>query len=174
MPATSIQDRVAATAYARIAKGRDIIRRVVLLGPAHRIAFEGIAASSATAFATPLGTYLLIRQQYTSSRTCHKYAFFDPAHALEHSLEVQLPFLQTALTDFTLVPLVVGDAAPETVAAVLERLWGGPETLIVISSDLSHYHEYLVAQRLDKATSQAIEALRVRTSDTIKPVAAIR
>jgi len=85
---------------------------------------------------------------------------FDLAHAAEHSLEVQLPFLQLALDDFTLVPLVVGDATPEEVDAVLERLWGGAETLIVISSDLSHYHDYDSARHLDQATSRAIEALR--------------
>jgi AmmeMemoRadiSam system protein B len=82
------------------------------------------------------------------------------AHASEHSLEVQLPFLQLILADFKLVPLVVGDASGEEVAEVLERLWGGPETLIVISSDLSHYHDYLTAQQMDRNTSDAIVTLR--------------
>lgn len=85
----------------------------------------------------------------------------DAAHMQEHSLEVHLPFLQEALGEFSLVPLVVGDAEPNDVAEVLDTLWGGPETLIVISSDLSHYHDYKTAQRLDRATSQAIEQLRL-------------
>jgi AmmeMemoRadiSam system protein B len=73
---------------------------------------------------------------------------------------VHLPFLQEVLGEFRLVPLVVGAALPEEVAEVLERLWGGPETLIVVSSDLSHYHDYATARRLDAATSRHIEELR--------------
>ena len=84
----------------------------------------------------------------------------DEAHALEHSLEVHLPFLQTVLDEFKLVPLAVGDAEADEVAAVLDALWGGPETLIVVSSDLSHYLTYAQAQRVDRATSDAILALR--------------
>jgi AmmeMemoRadiSam system protein B len=151
---------IAASAYARIAKGRAGIRRVVLLGPAHRVAFNGIAASSATAFTTPLGSVPVDQKALRLIDDLPEVRVFDPAHAAEHSLEVQLPFLQLALDDFTLVPLVVGDATPEQVDAVLERLWGGPETLIVISSDLSHYHDYDSARHLDQATSRAIEALR--------------
>jgi AmmeMemoRadiSam system protein B len=89
----------------------------------------------------------------------------DRAHAQEHSLEVHLPFLQTILEEFTLVALVVGEATPVEVAEVIECLWGGPETLIVISSDLSHYHPYAIAQRLDRVTSDAIEALRYEDID---------
>jgi MEMO1 family protein len=78
-------------------------------------------------------------------------------HAPEHALEVELPFLQTVLASFQVVPLVVGDAAPQDVAHVLRQLWGGPETLIVVSSDLSHYHSYETARRLDLVTAAAIE-----------------
>ncbi len=151
---------IAASAYARIAKGRAMIHRVVLLGPAHHVAFEGIATCSATHFATPLGTIPVDLDALRNIDDLPYVRVFNPAHVSEHSLEVQLPFLQIALAAFTLVPLVVGDATPEQVDTVLERLWGGPETLIVISSDLSHYHGYLDAQRLDLATSQAIEQLR--------------
>jgi AmmeMemoRadiSam system protein B len=84
----------------------------------------------------------------------------DDAHDREHSLEVHLPFLQTIFGDFTLVPLVVGEATPAEVAQTLDLLWGGPETVIVISSDLSHYHDYQTATKLDLRTSMAIEALR--------------
>lgn len=156
---------VAATAYARIAKARASIRRVVLLGPAHRVAFNGIATSSATAFTTPLGSVPVDRKAVQLIEPLPQVRVFDTAHAAEHSLEVQLPFLQLALDDFMLVPLVVGDATAEQVDEVLERLWGGAETLIVISSDLSHYHDYDSARRLDQATSLAIEALREQDID---------
>lgn len=156
---------IAASAYARIAKARANIRRVVLLGPAHRVAFNGIAASSSTAFTTPLGNVPVDQQALRLIDDLPQVRVFDTAHAAEHSLEVQLPFLQLALDDFKLVPLVVGDATPEQVDEVLERLWGGAETLIVISSDLSHYHDYDSAQRLDQATSRAIEALREQDID---------
>lgn len=151
---------IAASAYVRIAKAHADIRRVVLLGPAHRVAFNGIAASSAAAFTTPLGSVPVDQKALRLIDDLPQVRVFDTAHAAEHSLEVQLPFLQLALDDFTLVPLVVGDATPEQVDEVLERLWGGAETLIVISSDLSHYHDYDSARRLDQATSRAIEALR--------------
>lgn len=151
---------IAASAYARIAKARADIRRVILLGPAHRVAFNGIAASSAAAFTTPLGSVPVDRNALRLIDDLPQVRVFDPAHAAEHSLEVQLPFLQLALDDFTLVPLVVGDATPEQVDEVLERLWGGAETLLVISSDLSHYHDYDSARHIDQATSLAIEALR--------------
>ena len=151
---------IAASAYARIAKARTTVRRVVLLGPAHRVAFNGIAASSATAFTTPLGSVPVDQKAWRLIEDLPQVRVFDLAHAAEHSLEVQLPFLQLALDTFSLVPLVVGDATPEEVDEVLERLWGGAETLIVISSDLSHYHDYDSARHLDQATSRAIEALR--------------
>lgn len=151
---------VAASAYARLAAGRETIERVVLLGPAHRVPFRGIAASSATAFATPMGSVPVDVEAVQSIRGLPRLVVLDEAHRLEHSLEVQLPFLQRVMGDFSVVPLVVGDATAEEVAEVLEALWGGPDTAIVISSDLSHYHDYETARRLDAATSRAIEELR--------------
>lgn len=150
---------VAATAYARLRPLREQITRVALLGPAHRVAFRGLAASSADAFRTPLGDIPLDTAAVAMLAQLPQVRVLDDAHALEHSLEVQLPFLQTVLGPFTLIPLVVGDAGYAEVTEVLDLLWGGPETLIVISSDLSHYHDYATAQRLDRATSAAIEAL---------------
>jgi AmmeMemoRadiSam system protein B len=151
---------VAATAYAHLANARDLIKRVVLLGPAHRIAFDGLAVSSADAFTTPLGTIAVDKPAVAKILQLPQVQVLDEAHALEHSLEVHLPFLQKVLNDFTLVPLAVGEATPEEVGEVLEVLWGGPETLVVISSDLSHYYDYETAKRLDAATSRAIEGLR--------------
>ena len=150
---------IAATAYARLSTVRDTIKRVVLLGPSHRVGFIGIATSGADYFHTPLGDVALdqeLREQVANLRGVQQ---FDQAHQMEHSLEVHLPFLQEVLGEFTLLPLVVGDARPEDVAEVLRTVWGGEETLIVVSSDLSHYHDYATAQRMDRATSSAIEQL---------------
>jgi AmmeMemoRadiSam system protein B len=151
---------IAASAYRRLAGARERIRRVVLMGPSHRVAFRGIAIPSTLGFATPLGEVRLDRASLDALNDLPFVHVQDEAHALEHSLEVQLPFLQETLETFVLMPLVVGDADPEEIAIVLDRLWGGEETLIVISSDLSHYHDYATAQRMDRATSQAIETLR--------------
>jgi len=150
---------VAATAYAPLVAARETISQVVLLGPAHRVFVRGLAASSAERFETPLGTVPLDRAAIDRTLTLPQVSISDAAHAEEHSLEVQLPFLQVVLDEFKLVPFVVGDASPEEVAEVLELLWSGPETLIVVSSDLSHYHDYATAHRLDTATSKAIEGL---------------
>jgi len=147
---------VAAHAYARIRRCRGQIRRVVLLGPTHRVAVRGIAAPTVSAFETPLGRVPLDREALDSLRDLPQVLSSDLAHAYEHALEVQLPFLQTVLDDFTLVPLAVGSTSPEAVAQVLERLWGGDETLIVISSDLSHYLGYRQAQASDRATVDRI------------------
>lgn len=150
---------VAATAYLRLLGARSRIERVVLLGPSHRVTLRGVASSTAEAFMTPLGPVPVDREAVASLEALRVQSR-DDAHALEHSLEVHLPFLQIALNRFSVVPLVVGDAPAETVAAVLETLWGGPETLIVVSSDLSHYHDYETARRIDAETSAAIEARR--------------
>jgi len=152
---------VAASAYARLQPARDRIRRVVLLGPSHRVAFRGIATSSADAFNTPLGLINLDRDAIQSLLALPQVQQLDEAHAQEHSLEVHLPFLQETINNFQLVPLVVGDASPGEVAEVLEQLWGDEETLIVVSSDLSHYHDYTTAQQMDCATSAAIESLQI-------------
>jgi AmmeMemoRadiSam system protein B len=151
---------IAARAYARVALGRATIRRVVLLGPAHRVGFHGLALSSADAFSTPLGAIPLDRSGFETLLALPGVQILDKAHVLEHSLEVQLPFLQEVLDEFSLVPIVVGEALADAVAAVLEQLWGGAETLVVISSDLSHYQDYLSAKEQDAATSQAIEHLQ--------------
>ena len=150
---------VAASAYARIAGQRDVIRRVILLGPSHRVALRGLAASSADCFATPLGDVPLDRKAIDSILELPQVQILDAAHRDEHSLEVQLPFLRYLLADFSLVPLSVGDAEPEQIDEVIERLWGGEETLIVVSSDLSHFYDYETARSLDAATTRAIEAL---------------
>jgi AmmeMemoRadiSam system protein B len=151
---------VAASAYAHLAEARGTIQRVVLLGPAHRVAFAGLAASEAEAFATPLGTVPVDQQGLSLILVLPQVRVWDKAHALEHSVEVHLPFLQEILGDFTLVPLVAGEATPAEIGEVLDVLWDGPQTLIVISSDLSHYYDYDTARRLDQATSHAIEALQ--------------
>ena len=150
---------IAASAYARLAEQRGRVTKVVLLGPAHRVPCRALAAPQCDAFATPLGSVTLDRQALDRALTLPQVESFDAAHAQEHSLEVHLPFLQTVLGDFRLAPFVVGDATPTEVAEVLELLWGGPETLLVVSSDLSHYHDYATARRMDAATTRAIEEL---------------
>ncbi len=150
---------VAATAYARLAPAAGVVRRVVLLGPCHRVAVTGLAVSSADAFETPLGAVPLDKKAIESIVSLPQVSVFDATHEDEHSLEVHLPFLQEIFDQFSLVPLVVGRASGDEVADVLERLWGGPETLIVISSDLSHYLDYETAREIDAATCKAIETL---------------
>ncbi|VAW77050.1 COG1355, Predicted dioxygenase [hydrothermal vent metagenome] len=151
---------IAASAYSLLPLYKEGIQRVVLLGPAHRVAFSGIAASSAQYFSTPLGMMRIDQDAMDSILTKPQVRVMDEAHQEEHSLEVQLPFLQTVLdSTVELVPLLVGDAHPQDVTDLIETLWGGPETLILISSDLSHYHDYHTAQNLDQATSMAIEQL---------------
>ncbi len=142
----------AALAYARVALARGTIRRVVLLGPVHRVPVRGLALPGVDAFSTPLGDVPLDLNAIELISKMPQVVVSAAAHAQEHSLEVQLPFLQTVLGDFKLVPLAVGDATPGEVAGVLEVLWGGNETLIVISSDLSHYLPYNTAQAVDKET----------------------
>ena len=150
---------VAASGYRLLAPVRERVRRVLLLGPAHRVAFPGLAASNATRFRTPLGDVRVDVETVGALLRLPHVRLLDEAHALEHSLEVHLPFLQEALADFRVVPLVVGDAGPDQVGAVLDAAWGGDETLVVISSDLSHYHDYDTARQRDGATSEAIAAL---------------
>ena len=151
---------VAASVYARLKSVRKNIKRVVLLGPAHRVGFRGIALSSADYFSTPLGNIAIDKNVASAIEGLPQVQVLDKAHEEEHSLEVHLPFLQEVLEDFKLVPLVIGEASPEEVGEVLQKLWGGPETLIVISSDLSHYNDYETANRQDRTTSDAIEELR--------------
>ncbi len=147
---------VAASAYALLQPLRDSISRVILLGPVHRVWTPGLALPGVAAFETPLGRVTLDRDAIASIADLNQVQVHPEAHAQEHSLEVHLPFLQSVLSDFTLVPLAVGAASPEAVAEVLERLWGGAETLIVASSDLSHFLTYEAALQKDHATVQEI------------------
>ncbi len=147
---------VAAEAYDRLRPARGIVRRVVLLGPCHRVPVRGLALPDAAAFATPLGEVPLDREAIASLAGLHQMVVSNAVHAEEHALEVQLPFLQRVLGEFSLVPLAVGAATPAQVAEVIEHLWGGEETLIVISSDLSHFHAYEEACAIDRGTVQAI------------------
>ena len=155
---------VAASVYALLAQARDRITRVVLLGPTHRFAVQGLALPDAGAFATPLGAVEIDRAAVDALSRLPQVVVNDQAHALEHSLEVHVPFLQTMVGQFTLVPLAVGQATAAEVAEVLDTLWGGPETLIVVSSDLSHYLPYGDAQAVDRTTAQAILALSTEIS----------
>lgn len=152
---------IAASAYALLTPFAQTIRRVVLLGPCHRVAVRGLAVPHAKTFATPLGEIPLDQDAIATALKLPQVVRHNGAHAEEHSLEVQLPFLQEALDDFTLVPFAVGYATADEVAEVLDLLWGGPETLIVISSDLSHYHAYADAQRRDRHTVDEISHLHL-------------
>ena len=152
---------VAAAAYACVATRQPPITRVVLLGPSHRVPLCGLALSSADTFATPLGKIPLDHGAMAEIRDLTQVRVMDQAHAQEHSIEVQLPFLQVCMGDFQLLPLLVGDVQPTEVGEVLDRLWGNDQTLIVVSSDLSHYHDYATAKSLDARTSAAIENLRI-------------
>lgn len=151
---------VAATAYKRLAPARGRIRRVVVLGPSHFVPVLGLAASSAAHFSTPLGEMAVDAEGLDTALAQPGVSVFDRAHEREHSLETQLPFLQRVLGDVHIVPLVVGDATPDQVGQVLAALWGGEETAIAISSDLSHFHEDATARDLDATTARAIVTLR--------------
>lgn len=151
---------IAGSAYASLRKSDKNIERVVLLGPCHREYVAGIAASSAATFNTPLGDVKL--DQSTIQTLVDNLDFVeysDSAHELEHSLEVQLPFLQSVCSEFRLLPFAVGGASPEQVEILLEKVWRDDSTLVVISSDLSHYHDYVKAQQIDQYTSRKIEQL---------------
>jgi len=148
--------QVAAHAYKALALKKDKIKRIVLLGPSHRVPFHGCALSNANFFETPLGDIPVDQDANAKLIKSGLAKNMDAAHALEHSLEVHLPFLQRALNDFRLVPIVVGDANAEEVSNIIEFFWNDEETYFVISSDLSHFHSYAEAKQLDATTSQAI------------------
>ena len=150
---------VAARAYDELVPARGTVRRVVMLGPVHRVPVRGLAVPGAQGFATPLGTVPIDQQALAAVRGLPQVVQSDAAHALEHALEVQLPFLQRQLGEFSLVPFAVGMASVEEVAEVIERLWGGRETLLVLSTDLSHYHSYDEARRIDATTLERIGGL---------------
>lgn len=155
---------VAAAAYRLLSPWRTFIRRVVMIGPSHRVPFAGIAVPQADAFATPLGEVRIDAAGRSALLARGDVSATDAPHALEHCLEVQLPFLQTVLDDFTVLPLVVGSATPEYVASVLADVWNDAHTLALASSDLSHYLPYESAQSIDSDTARAIVARRTDLS----------
>jgi len=146
----------AAIAYNLIARWHDTIKRVILFGPVHRVPVSGLALPDVDAFTTPLGEVELDKAAIASVAKMKQVIVSYPAHAQEHSLEVQLPFLQSILDDFKLVPFAVGDVSPQEVAEVIDALWGGTETIFVVSSDLSHFLPYSVANEVDKSTVKNI------------------
>lgn len=156
---------VAGTGYRELQRRRSTVERVILLGPSHRVAFRGLACPQHESFATPLGTVPVDRESIASIADLPQVIVMDRAHEREHALEVHLPFLQVVLGSFRLVPLVVGDATEAEVSEVLDRLWGGDETCIIISSDLSHYHPYAAANALDRRTAERVQALEPVTPD---------
>lgn len=156
---------VAATGYRELGRQAATVDQIVLLGPSHRVSFHGLAFSSHDAFATPLGLVRVNREAIETLRDLPQVVEMDQAHRDEHSLEVHLPFLQVALGEFSVVPLVVGSAGEEEVCAVLERLWGDERTRIIISSDLSHYHDDRTACTLDRETARQIENLEAVVPD---------
>lgn len=149
---------VAASAYARVEAARQAIRRVVLAGPAHRVPLDTVALSGADAFASPLGELEVDDELRSLAIALPHVVVSDEAHAREHSLEVHLPFLQMALGEVTVLPILVGRVPAEAVADALDAVFGGPDTLVVVSTDLSHYADYDTASALDQATAAAIVA----------------
>lgn len=149
---------VAGRAYGELAAARGVVKRVVLLGPVHRVAVSGLALPGASEFDTPLGRVAIDAAAAAAIGDLPQVLTSPAAHAHEHALEVQLPFLQRVLGNFTLLPLAVGNASTAEVADVIERLWGGRETLVVVSTDMSHYHRYDEAKRIDGATLARIAA----------------
>jgi AmmeMemoRadiSam system protein B len=150
---------IAGSAFKSWRAHRDQIKRVVLIGPSHYVAFAGLALSQYGVWEGPLGKVSVDAAAVAALSALPQVQFFDEAHDQEHSLEVELAFLQRILKDFAIVPVVTGEATDDEVAEAIARLWGGPETVFVISSDLSHYLDYTTARKLDRATADAIEAL---------------
>jgi len=156
---------VAGCAYRRLRDAGARIRHVVLLGPTHRVPLRGLAVPSLDGFETPLGTVPIDTAGRQRLRELGLAGIADAPHAAEHSLEVQLPFLQSVLDDFDLLPIAAGLAPPDLVARALDAVWGGDDTLIVVSSDLSHYHTSDEARQLDATTTRAILERRSDVSD---------
>lgn len=147
---------IAAAAYSQLAHRRSEIRRVVLIGPSHRVYLQGMAVPTADAFQTPLGVVPIDRELKARVLAHSQVVEAGEPHANEHCLEVQLPFLQMLLEEFTLLPVALGSASPAAVASMLAEVWGGDETLVLVSSDLSHYLPYDAARQLDSTTIDAI------------------
>jgi AmmeMemoRadiSam system protein B len=161
---------IAASAYATLGPAAAGIRRVVLLGPAHRVPLEGMAVPTVAAFASPLGEVPIDPELVEIALRSRHVVADDRPHDDEHGLEVHLPFLQRVIgaSGWTLLPVVVGQTDADVVADLLLSVWGGPETLVVVSTDLSHYHSHDTARNLDAATAGAILARRasaIRPSD---------
>ena len=156
--------RVAGCAYAQLADRERPPRRIVLIGPSHRVYLRGAAVPQADAFETPLGAIEIDRALRARLLEGGSVIQSDRPHALEHSLEVQLPFLQSIFRKFTLLPIVLGDAPADFTASLLAEVWDGEDTLVLASSDLSHYHRYETAQQIDAATSAAILRLQSNLS----------
>jgi AmmeMemoRadiSam system protein B/AmmeMemoRadiSam system protein A len=152
---------IAGTAFRQLAEHRKRIKRVVIIGPAHRVGFKGIATTSADAWATPLGTVPVDWDVLRKLMPLEGFRVLDKVFEGEHSLEVHLPFLQPVIDDFSIVPILVGDASMELVRDALKLVWGGPETVISVSSDLSHFHDYDTAVGLDQETTRQIELLQL-------------
>ncbi|HID44779.1 MAG TPA: AmmeMemoRadiSam system protein B [Chromatiaceae bacterium] len=151
---------VAASAYRRLLPAADKIKEVVIFAPSHRVPFRGLATTSADYLRTPLGDIPVDRAAVNQALGLPQVEEFDRAFEGEHALEVQLPFLQRTLNSFRIVPFIVGQANGREVSEVLNLLWGGDETLIVISSDLSHFLDYDSAKEKDQRTTEAIESLQ--------------
>ncbi|MDE3068263.1 MAG: AmmeMemoRadiSam system protein B [Verrucomicrobiota bacterium] len=151
---------IAGSAFRAWAEHPKSIRRIILLGPSHYVAFPGIALPRAAGFLTPFGPVPVDARAIAQLRSLPRICEFDPAHEREHCLEVELPFLQQTVSDFAIVPLVIGEATDDEVRDAVELLWGGDETRFVLSSDLSHYHDYDTARWMDRATAAAIEGAR--------------
>jgi AmmeMemoRadiSam system protein B len=156
---------VAALGFIRLGPAHERVRRVILIGPSHYADFEGLAATRARAFATPLGEVRVEEEALDELDGMPQVRVFEEAHGPEHALEVELPFLQAVLDEFSIVPLLVGRADAGEVGEVLDRLWGGPETCVVVSSDLSHYLDQTAARQKDRATAEAIMGLDTRALD---------
>ena len=148
----------AALAYHLLRKNRDDFHRILLLGPAHRVWLEGIAFPGTDAFETPLGRIPLAKQQIRELLRFPEVQLRDDAHQDEHCLEVQLPFLQEILNEFELIPAVVGEISPDSLSGLLENLLEDPQNLLLLSTDLSHFHSYSEAQAIDQKTAEAIES----------------
>ncbi len=164
---------VAATAYAALAAARGTVRRVIIAGPAHFSPLAGVAVPSAAAFATPIGPVTVDDDARRQALDVPGVAVDDRAHTGEHSLEVHLPFVTAALGDVSVLPLLVGRSGGGVLADVLDALWGGPETAVVISTDLSHYHDWHVATRLDRHTAEMICRLDPPPADAACGAAAV-
>ena len=150
---------IAGTAYAALAARGGQVERVILLGPSHRVAFGGVATSGARVFETPIGPVAVDRDAVAELVRTGLAREFEPAHENEHSLEVQLPFLKQLFPGARVVPLLAGDDDWNVAKRILAKLWGGDETVIVVSSDLSHYHDYATAKKIDAGTAQSMQNL---------------